>query len=317
VSPEWIEGLLVAEEAIAQAMVRGDGEAALEALIVPSSPRADVKAAVGRVNAALPAYARLARTTLVPPFTPANRQLTSNGRLRRAAIEIAHPKETDNMPFFDRLVADTREWQARFTATPQLVAGLTGRISLRDYIAYLTQAYHHVRHTVPLMREARARLAENAMLVLAFDDYIQEEIGHEQWILDDIEAAGGDAAAAAASEPAPQTAAMIAHAYQVVREGNPIALFGMVFVLEGTSVAMASQGAAAVQAALGLPKTALRYLTSHGSLDQEHMKFFEELMNRIDDPADQRAIIQMARDMFDLFGGLFESIELEESRNAA
>ena len=58
--------------------------------------------------------------------------------------------------FFDRLVAETREEQARFAMTPQLIAGLTGQISRMDYIAYLTEAFHHVRHTVPLMQEARA-----------------------------------------------------------------------------------------------------------------------------------------------------------------
>jgi len=315
-SPEWIEGLLLDQAEIAQAMVRGDGESTLEALVVPNSQGADIQAAVMRVNAALPAYARLARITPVSPFTPFNGQLTGNGRLRRSAIDIAHPRETETMPFFDRLVADTNAWRARFSAVPQLAAGLTGNVSIRDYRAYLAQAYHHVRHTVPLMREARARLAGNAMLALAFDDYIQDELGHEQWILDDITAAGGDADAVAASDPAPATAAMVDHAYQAVRHGNPVSLFGMVFVLEGTSVAMASQGAAAVQASLGLPASAFRYLSSHGALDREHMKFFEGLMNCIDDPADQRAIVQMARDMFDLFGAVFASIELEAAHDA-
>lgn len=317
VSPEWIETLLVAEPEIVQAMVRGDGKPALDALIVPASPQADVAEAVARVNRALPAYARVAAFRLVPPFTPANGMLTGNGRIRRAAIAAAYPERTDDMPFFDRLVEETRDAQMRFVMTPQLIAGLTGKISRADYVAYLTQAYHHVRHTVPLMQAARARLDHNPMLVEALDDYIAEETGHEQWILDDIAAAGGDAAAVAADDPAPATAAMVAHAYDVIRNGNPAAFFGMVFVLEGTSIAMASNGAAAVQQALGLPPEAFRYLTSHGALDQDHMKFFERLMNRIGDPGDQAAIVAMARDMFGLFGGVFAGIELEASREAA
>ncbi len=58
-------------------------------------------------------------------------------------------------------------------------------------------------------------------------------------------------------------------------------------------------------------RSAFRYLNSHGALDQDHMKFFEALMNRIEDPADQAAIIEMAKDMFGLFGGMFAAIELE------
>ena len=319
VSPEWVEGLLLAQPEIAQAIVRGDGQAALEALLVPTSPDAEVHAAVERVNADLPGYARVASHRVVPPFTPANGQLTGNGRLRRGAIDAAYPSDLRDSRFFDQLVDATREEQARFAATPQLIAGLTGQVSRADYVAYLTQAFHHVRHTVPLMREARAGLARrgNQMLVDALNEYIAEEIGHEEWILDDIAAAGGNRALAVSSSPSPATRAMVDHAYSVVRTGNPAGFFGMVFVLEGTSIAMASNGAAAVQRRLGLPKTAFRYLYSHGSLDQNHMKFFECLMNRIEDPDDQAAIIAMAKDMFRLFGGLFAAIELEGSRNAA
>lgn len=317
ISPEWVEGVLTEQPAVLQAMVRGDGEAALEALIAPSSPVADVAGAVAAANAALPPYARIEAWRVVPPFSPLNGLLTPNGRLRRAAIEAAYPRPTAALPFFDPLVAETREAQARFAMVPQLQAGLTGRISRADYIEYLTQAYHHVRHTVPLMREARARLAHRPELVAALDEYIEEEVGHEEWILDDIAAAGGDREAAAGSEPAPATAAMVAHAYRTIRTGNPAAFFGMVYVLEGTSILMANAGARAVQTALGLPPGAFRYLTSHGALDQQHMKFFERLMNRIDDPGDQDAIIAMARDMFRLFGDLFAGIELEAGREAA
>ena len=319
ISPEWIEGLLCGQPEVIQAMVRGDAEVALEALIVPSAPDADIAAAVSRVNAGLPAYAAVGAFKVVPPFTPANGMLTSNGRLRRGAIEAHYGVQREDERFFDRLVRETKEEQARFAVTPQLLAGLMGQISRANYLAYLTEAYHHVRHTVPLMQAARHRLHDrgDAMLVDALDEYIVEETGHEEWILDDIAAAGGDRAAAAASTPAPATQAMVEHAYRTIEHGNPAAFFGMVFVLEGASVAMASSGAAAVQRNLGLPKTAFRYLTSHGALDQDHMNFFERLMNRIGDPDDQSAIIAMARDMFGLFGGVFGSIELESPRHAA
>ena len=221
------------------------------------------------------------------------------------------------MTFFERLVEETKEAQSRFAATPQLQAGLAGRISRADYLAYLAEAYHPVRHTVPLMREARARLGHRPALVEALDAYLAEEEGHEEWILADIDAAGGDSGAVAASAPSPATSAMVNHAYWTVRRANPAGFFGMVFVLEGTSIAMAAQGAEAVRANLGLPAEAFRYLTSHGALDQQHMLFFQQLMSRIDDPEDQRAIVQTAKTIFGLFGGVFAAIELEAQRAAA
>jgi heme oxygenase len=166
------------------------------------------------------------------------------------------------------------------------------------------------------MEAARARLTDNALLVEALDDYIEEETGHEAWILDDIDAAGGDGGDVAVSDPDPATARMVQHAYSTIRAGNPAAFFGMVYVLEGTSIAMATAGADAVRQTLGLPPEAFRYLTSHGALDQDHMLFFERLMNRIEDADDQQAIIDMARDMFGLFGGVFSSIELTADDHA-
>ena len=134
VSPEWVEAVLTRQPAIFQAMVRGDGHATLDALLVPSSPGADVDAAVDAANAALPPYARVARWQVVAPFTPATGLLTGNGRLRRAAIDAAYPYQETlvDQPFFDRLVSETREAQARFAMTPQLVAGMTGRITRAD-----------------------------------------------------------------------------------------------------------------------------------------------------------------------------------------
>ncbi len=213
------------------------------------------------------------------------------------------------MPFYDQLVALTGRERETLINVQQLRDGLAGRIGREGYIDYLTQAYHHVRHTVPLMKLARDRLADRPLLAAALDEYIEEESGHEQWILADIAAAGGDAAAAAASTPHAATAAMVRHAYRRVGKDNPASLFGMVFVLEGTSVALASRGAAAIQDALGLPDEAFTYLTSHGALDQEHLRFFARLMNAIDDPAEQLAIVAMAREMYGLFADMFRSID--------
>lgn len=313
VAPEWVEEQLVAQPQIAQAMVYGDGESSLRALIVPAAIDANIAAGVVAANAGLPAYARVDRWEPSRPFTPADATLTPNGRLRRAAIL----DRLGTRPFFERLYAETGPARARLLSVPQLQAGLAGRINRATYLAYLAQAYHHVRHTVPLMRLARSGLTTKPMLVEALDDYIAEEEGHEQWILNDIRAAGGDTDAVVRDGPSPATARMVGHAYATLRDGNPAAFFGMVFVLEGTSIALASSGAEAVQASLGLPETAFTYLTSHGALDQDHMRFFETLMNRLTDPADQDAIVAMANEIFDLFGDLFAAIAMEDDRAAA
>ena len=85
----------------------------------------------------------------------------------------------------------------------------------------------------------------------------------------------------------------------------------MVYVLESVSVALASQGAEAVAQRLGLPPAAFSYLTSHGALDQSHLRFFAELVNGLDDVAERQSIVTMAQEIFGLFGAMFAAIEME------
>ncbi|MDB5724225.1 MAG: AMP-dependent synthetase and ligase [Novosphingobium sp.] len=315
IAPEWIEEVLVAQPQIAQAMVHGDGdgEAALQVLIVPMSIDADVASAVAAANATLPEYAQVADWRLSRPFLPVDATLTANGRLRRAAILEREAK----LPFFERLVMATAPARSRLMAVPQLQAGLAGRISRTTYLAYLAQAFHHVRHTVPLMQIAQSRMLQKPRLHEALQAYIEEETGHEHWILADIRAAGGDPDRVIRHGPAPATERMVRHAYEIVTNANPVGFFGMVFVLEGTSIALASSGAEAVRDSLGLPPEAFTYLRSHGALDQDHMKFFEELVNGLEDPQDEAAVLAMANAMFDLFAGLFAGIPMEDDREAA
>ncbi|WP_291061815.1 iron-containing redox enzyme family protein [Hyphomonas sp.] len=211
--------------------------------------------------------------------------------------------------FFERLVRDTADEQKLLLSVPQIRDGLRGQISRRTYIAYLTQAYHHVKHTVPLMRWTKAWLPASAIKFQdALDEYISEESGHEEWILNDIRAAGGDADAVRISEPLPATEFMVSYAYDYISRINPLGFFGMVFVLEGTSTKLACQGADAVMTSLDLPRSAFTYLFSHGALDLEHMNFLATLMGQVKSSEDQDAIIYMAKRMFVLFANVFASI---------
>lgn len=222
------------------------------------------------------------------------------------------------MNFYQRLVTETVDGQMELASTPQIQDGLMGRISRETYIAYLTEAYHHVKHTVPLMNEARAGMDEaHQRFVEALDEYIAEETGHEHWILNDIKNCGGDPEAVRTGPPRPATLTMTDYAYDYIRGANPMGFFGMVFVLEGTSVRLATQGAEAVAKTLGLGPECFSYLTSHGALDMEHLTFFEKLMNQVDDPADQAAIIEVAKAIFQRFAAVFRSIpHVRETANA-
>jgi len=213
------------------------------------------------------------------------------------------------MSFFEDLQIRTVDAREELLGVKVIQEALRGRIDRTQYVSFLSQAYHHVKHTAPLLMACGSRLPERlGWLRTAVAKYAEEEVGHEEWILSDIAACGADPERVRNATPGLETEVMVAYAYHQVDRGNPVAFFGMVHVLEGTSTAIATTAADAMRRSLGLPANAFTYLTSHGSLDIEHVKFFEGLMNRIDDPDDQEAVVHCARAMYRLYGDIFRAL---------
>lgn len=218
------------------------------------------------------------------------------------------------MAFYDRLLAATEIERNTLMSLPLITHGGAGNISLATYIAFLTQAYHHVKHTTPLLMACGGKLSsEYEWLRTAIGEYIEEEMGHQEWVLNDIAACGADKEAVRASAT-DETAAshatelMVAYAYDMINRVNPVGFFGMVLVLEGTSTAVATQAGEKIMENLQLPKKAFSYLLSHGSLDISHVTFYESLMNQITNPTDQAIVIHAAKNFYKLYGNVFNDV---------
>lgn len=101
ISPEWVESELTAQPEIRQAVVFGEAQAELSALLVPLLPDMDpamIAAAVERANAGLPEYARVKRWRLRPAFEADAGEVTGNGRPRRAALQARHRDFLETTP---------------------------------------------------------------------------------------------------------------------------------------------------------------------------------------------------------------------------
>jgi pyrroloquinoline quinone (PQQ) biosynthesis protein C len=221
------------------------------------------------------------------------------------------------MQFHELLASRTAQAREYLTSAPIIQRALAGQIQRDEYIAFLTQAFHHVRHTVPLLMAVGSRLpARLGWLRKEIIHYTEEEEGHEQWILNDIQAAGGDSAACATSLPSSATDAMVAYAYDTATRRNPVGFFGMVFVLEGASVALACNAADRIQASLQLPNKAMTYLRSHGQLDQQHVQDLYAILDRFDEEQDRSAVERCAQVMFRLYGNVFYELDARSAMAA-
>ncbi len=332
INPEWVESEVLAHPLIQQCIVLGDARPYCSALIYADSQHisnAEVQQWLDKVNLSLPDYAQLKAWHLLQQPMSAQRQLlTANLRPRREAITTYYSdiieqmysdtQEYTSMSFFQRLQNETASQREQFFSAPIIQQCLCGQVTLDDYVAFLTEAYHHVKHTTPLLMAVGSRIPEDKeWLREAVAEYIEEELGHQEWILNDIEACGYDKEKVRHSQPSIATELMVSYAYDLVQRVNPLGFFGMVHVLEGSSVTTADKAADYIQQALALPNKAFSYLRSHGALDQQHVKFFEELMNRLDDSQDQQCIIHSAGVFYQLYGNIFRSLTTQQSLNQA
>ena len=62
------------------------------------------------------------------------------------------------MTFFEQLQSETVNEREYLFSSPLIQAALRGEVQRHSYIAFLAQAFHHVRHTVPLLMACGARL---------------------------------------------------------------------------------------------------------------------------------------------------------------
>ena len=146
----------------------------------------------------------------------------------------------------------------------------------RRYVAYLYEMHALIRASVPLMERAAGRCAQLAPrdpvagpLARYLALHIEEERGHDAWLLNDIAAAGGDPSYAAARLPSPIVADLAGAQYYWIEHRHPVALLGYMRALEGN--APAPWLASRLAARTGLPDAAFRTVRDHAELDCGHL----------------------------------------------
>lgn len=222
------------------------------------------------------------------------------------------------MAFYDDLLKATETERNTLLSLPLITQGASGNISLQTYVAFLTQAYHHVKHTVPLLMACGGRLSEQyEWLRVSIGEYIEEEMGHQEWVLNDIAGCGMDAEIVRNGKPSLATEIMVAYAYDMIHRVNPIGFFGMVLVLEGTSTAVATAAGQNLMKSLNLTPRSFTYLLSHGALDVGHTDFYAGIVNKISNKNDQDCLIHSAKHFYQLYGNIFTEIQARTMRKDA
>src|SRR5688572_20254947 len=106
----------------------------------------------------------------------------------------AFPKEKPfGMSFFITLVEASDISRRAIESSPRVHAMIHKGLTLREYRAFLRDLYHIVWHFCPIMATAAARCDDSLRNIRQeLFERIEEEKGHEKWVLEDIAAIGGD-----------------------------------------------------------------------------------------------------------------------------
>jgi pyrroloquinoline quinone (PQQ) biosynthesis protein C len=211
------------------------------------------------------------------------------------------------MSFFITLVERSDDSRRAIETSPRVQAMMHKGLPLPEYRAFLRDLYHIVWHFCPIMAVAAAR-CDDSLKNIRYELYerIGEEKGHEDWVLEDIAALGGDLNVRATPPSAP-VQAMIGYNYYASERVHPCSVLGMLYVLEVVASVYGGKAADSIARAIGRETGAggFRFLSSHATMDADHMAKLNVLLKTIGDPAAQAAIIDATQVNFHQFGQLF------------
>ena len=187
-----------------------------------------------------------------------------------------------------------------------------GNITNALYISFLTQWYHILKHTSPLILNVQSRLTEETeWLTDVIGEFTEQMVSHNELILNDISVCGGNMEEVRNSKPHMATELMVSYAYDTVNRINPLGIMGMHHVLEGAVLSLAHRSGDNIGATPSVPKGAFTYLFSHGSLLQDNADVFIGVMNRIDRSEDRNQIIHSAQVFYKLYADILLSLNAE------
>jgi len=219
----------------------------------------------------------------------------------------------------DRLIRHEHAWLdllvLRFLSHPRLLDVLH---------EYLIGVHHSMRTAGALMEAARLRsiaLAPDCPVAATLAGYwarhIEEEAGHDRWLLEDLQRIGVDVERELARPPAPEIAALMGTLHFWVLHTHPVAALAYFYVVERSPPTV--QLLDWMVNVAGVPRDALRTFYRHATIDIAHARELEELMDGLPLTAAHHELLAVSattvvRQLARMVEALLERAELAQER---
>ena len=214
------------------------------------------------------------------------------------------------LPFFIDLVTRTDEARRGFETNPRVLDIVASGLPVERYRNLLLELYHVVWHFNPICAAAASRICDRNKRIRYFlYEHMQEESGHEEWVLNDLDAMGVSREKSLAYIPTVHLLGLTGYNYWAADRRHPCSTLGMIYALEVIASVYGGPITAAIKESLLLEDDlGISFISSHATLDTEHMAELRVVMNDIDDDATKEAIVESAIFNFHQFTRMLESI---------
>jgi Iron-containing redox enzyme len=150
---------------------------------------------------------------------------------------------------------------------------------------FLFMMHSIIRSSVSLLNaaaDAAQSRADSDRVSRKIADYYRthaiEETHHDDWLLDDLVAVGGDRSKVLARMPAQEVTALVGAQYYWALHVHPVSLFGYLAVLEGNPSSL--KELSKIRATHKLPSEGFRTMVKHARLDPHHR---DEMFAQLDE----------------------------------
>ena len=164
---------------------------------------------------------------------------------------------------------------------------------------YLINTHAIIKATVPLFETARDRarvLAAEDPVAAAVAEYVEqhivEELHHDEWLLDDLEAIGERREDVMKAIPPPSVAALVGSQYYWVLHVHPVAILGYLAFVEGYPPT--TELIDLLIQRTGYPPDAFRTYALHGELDEGHRDDIDRVIDSLPLTEAQETLLGLA-----------------------
>lgn len=215
-----------------------------------------------------------------------------------------------SLPFFAELVLRTDEARREFETDPIVLAAVADGMTAERYKRFLLELYHIVWHFNPICAAAASRISDEERALRYFlYEHMHEESGHEQWVLDDLEAIGVAKEAARRWQPSIPVASLCGYNYWCADRRDPCSALGMMYSLEVIASVYGGPFSSAIRDSLLLQDDrGVSFISSHAAMDTQHMVELKGALDNVVRATARDAIIEAALVNFHHFTKMFQSL---------